>query len=114
MVHGLQRFLSRARECSEGKCRCWQGILPQPLLYKNFSKQCRILNAKVVLCGLLKANRRNITVNLMTCVHDLTTVIKFGYFDTILKECIGKTLKFLLDNGRVFIIFCYVTGKLVM
>ena len=44
-------------------------------------------------------------------VHELTTSIIFGYFDAILKECIGMALKFLLDNGENFIFFRYVTGK---
>ena len=44
-------------------------------------------------------------------VHELTTAIIFGYFDAILKEFVGKPLKFLLDNGRNFISFRYVTGK---
>ena len=44
-------------------------------------------------------------------VHELTTAITFGYFDAILKEFVGKPLKFLLDNGRHFISFRYVTGK---
>ena len=41
----------------------------------------------------------------------LKTTITFGYFDAILKEFIGKPLKFLLDNGRNFIFFRYATGK---
>ena len=44
-------------------------------------------------------------------VHDLTPGIIFGYFDAISKECIGKTLKSLLDNGTNFTCFRYVTGK---
>ena len=44
-------------------------------------------------------------------VHKITTAIIFGYFDAILKGSIGKTLKFLLDNGRNYIFFRYVTGK---
>ena len=43
-------------------------------------------------------------------VHKLTTSIMFEYFDAILKECIGKTLNFLLDNSENFIFFHYVTG----
>ena len=44
-------------------------------------------------------------------VHKSTTAIIFGYFDGILKECIGKTLKFLFDNGREFIFFRHVKDK---
>ena len=33
-------------------------------------------------------------------MHELTAGITFGYFDAILKECIGNTLKFLWDNDR--------------
>ena len=44
-------------------------------------------------------------------VHELTTAIIYCYFDSILKECMGKTLKFLLDNGRNFTFFRYVRGK---
>ena len=44
-------------------------------------------------------------------VHKLAIAIIFGYFDAILKECIGQTLKFLLDNGKNFIFFLYVMGK---
>ena len=44
-------------------------------------------------------------------VHKITTAIIFGYIDVILKELFGKTLTFLLDNGRKFIFFCYVTDK---
>ena len=43
--------------------------------------------------------------------HELTTAIIFRYVDAILKGHIRKTLKFLLDNGRNFIFFRYVTGK---
>ena len=44
-------------------------------------------------------------------VYDLTIAITFKYFDAILKECMRKTLTFLLDNGRNFIFARYVTGK---
>ena len=53
-----------------------------------------------------------VNVNIMTIsVHELTTAIIFGYFDAILKEFIGKSLKFLVGNGRNFVFFRYVTGK---
>ena len=44
-------------------------------------------------------------------VLELTTAIIFGYFEAILKECIGNTLKFLWYNGRNLIYFRYVRGK---
>ena len=44
-------------------------------------------------------------------VPELTTAIIFGYLDAILKECIRKSMKFLLDNGRNFIFSGYVTGN---
>ena len=43
--------------------------------------------------------------------HELTTAIIFGYFELILKECIGKSSTFLLDNVGNLIFFRYVTGK---
>ena len=41
-------------------------------------------------------------------VHKITTAIIFGYFDAILKECIGNRLNFQVDNGRRIIFFRYV------
>ena len=38
-------------------------------------------------------------------VHKHTTATTVGYFDAILKECIGNTLKLLCDEGRNFIFF---------
>ena len=45
-------------------------------------------------------------------VHKITTAIKFGYFEAILKESIENTFKFLLDNGIKFIYSRYVTENI--
>ena len=43
-----------------------------------------------------KIKEARVNVNIIAIyVHELTTVITFEYFDAILNECIGNTLKFM-------------------
>ena len=83
-----------------------KSILPlqHPPLRKDFSEKCRTLNLSSSLLTFKSKALVNVNVMIMY-VHELTTAILLGYFNAILKECIGKTL------WQKFYIFRYVTDK---
>ena len=69
--------------------------LPPPLR-DDFSQKCRTLSLKVVLRGLSEASKnRQVSIYCQYMYMKLTTDITSGYFDAIVNECSGNTLKFL-------------------